>query len=190
MIPLVLPAMPRPQKFPAPHSARRASSLLSVLALLAMAFFPVLAQASESSELQYETDIPKVEGETKAPINQPNDKNNSQANSSSTGEPGSQSEGGKSDADSSSKDSSRGNNPSTGGRGGGGQGGPGNGSTDPVGLSQEATPVSTTSSDGGSSPLVPILIAIAALAAITIGAVVMKQRRQPDGISPASPKAR
>lgn len=155
-----------------------------------MVCFPVLAQASESSELQYETDVPKVEGETKSPINHPKGKNNSQANSSSTGDSGSQSSGGKSDPESSSKDSSRDNNPSTGGSGGGGQGGSGNGSTGPD-LGQEATPVSTTSSDGGSSPLVPILIAIAALAAITIGAVVMRQRRDRDGVSsPVSPKAR
>lgn len=43
---------------------------------------------------------------------------------------------------------------------------------------------------GGSSPLVPILIAIAVLAAITIGVVMMRQRRGSQApSSPASPKA-
>ncbi|HEX5712313.1 MAG TPA: hypothetical protein VFX85_03250 [Solirubrobacterales bacterium] len=51
------------------------------------------------------------------------------------------------------------------------------------------------SSDDGSSPLVPILIAVAALAAISIAAVVIRQRRQRGGpgaqVSPkaTSPKA-
>jgi hypothetical protein len=40
--------------------------------------------------------------------------------------------------------------------------------------------VTPASSDGGSSPLVPILIAVAVLAAIAIGAVVYRQRRQGD----------
>lgn len=47
----------------------------------------------------------------------------------------------------------------------------------------------TSSDDGGSSsPLVPILIAIAVLAAISIGVVVMRQRRRDPG-TPVSPKA-
>jgi hypothetical protein len=40
---------------------------------------------------------------------------------------------------------------------------------------------------GGSSPLVPILIAVAVLAAISIGAVVLRQRRTPS--APVSPNA-
>ena len=39
----------------------------------------------------------------------------------------------------------------------------------------------TSSDDGGSSPLVPILIAIAVLAAISIGVVMIRQRRQRRG---------
>jgi len=49
-----------------------------------------------------------------------------------------------------------------------------------------------TSSSGGSSPLVPILIAIVALAAVSIGAVMLRRRRQGQGAAPsgtASPKA-
>ncbi len=57
---------------------------------------------------------------------------------------------------------------------------------------QNAKPVSspTEADDSSSSPLVPVLIAVAILAAISIGAVVLKQRRQrdePDGA--VSPKA-
>ena len=45
-------------------------------------------------------------------------------------------------------------------------------------------------SDGGSSPLVPILIAIAVLAAISIGVVLYRQRRQGDpALRVSSPKA-
>ena len=39
--------------------------------------------------------------------------------------------------------------------------------------------------DGGSSPLVPILIAVAVLAAISIAALLIRQRRQRDGSSPS-----
>ncbi len=76
--------------------------------------------------------------------------------------------------------------PSTGG-GGTGQGSPGNGSGNGQGQGgkqssgapqgQAGEPVSSKDSSS-SSPLVPILIAIAALAAISIGAVVIRQRRQ------------
>ena len=41
------------------------------------------------------------------------------------------------------------------------------------------------SSDDGSSPLVPILIAAAVLAAISIAALLIRQRRQRDGSSPS-----
>jgi cobalamin biosynthesis Mg chelatase CobN len=65
-----------------------------------------------------------------------------------------------------------------------------------LGGEQEVAPASATGkpvshSSGGSSPLVPILIAIAVLAAISIGAVIYRQRRQQDGGSgsPVSPKA-
>jgi len=44
--------------------------------------------------------------------------------------------------------------------------------------------------DGGSSPLVPILIAIAALAAISVATVMLRQRRPPSGpAATASPEA-
>jgi len=48
---------------------------------------------------------------------------------------------------------------------------------------QAAVPLETTSaeSDDGSSPLVPILIAVAVLAAISVGTVLYRQRRGSDG---------
>jgi hypothetical protein len=54
---------------------------------------------------------------------------------------------------------------------------------------QHAAPLAKSpapaSSDDGSSPLVPILIAIAVLAAISIAAIMIRQRRQRDGSSPS-----
>lgn len=77
----------------------------------------------------------------------------------------------------------------------GGQNGGGSGHAD-QGV-QKAKPISTLGEPAGhteessSSPLVPILIAIAVLAAISIGAFYYRQRRQGPGSpeSPASPKA-
>ena len=60
-----------------------------------------------------------------------------------------------------------------------------------IGSSKELPTASSTAaqtSDDGSSPLVPILIAVAVLAAISIGAYYYRQRRQDSG-SPISPKA-
>jgi hypothetical protein len=56
------------------------------------------------------------------------------------------------------------------------------------GSSQPGENASTVSEDDSSSPLVPILIAIAVLAAISIGAYYYRQRRQDPGSS-VSPKA-
>jgi hypothetical protein len=54
---------------------------------------------------------------------------------------------------------------------------------------QQAHPLSTTTpaDDDSSSPLVPILIAVAVLAAISVGAVLVRQRRGSGGLF--SPKA-
>jgi cobalamin biosynthesis Mg chelatase CobN len=55
------------------------------------------------------------------------------------------------------------------------------------GQNASATPTSQTSDDGGSSPLVPILVAIAVLAAISVATVMYRQRRGPGAT--ASPEA-
>lgn len=78
------------------------------------------------------------------------------------------------------------------GGGGGGQQAQ-NGSQNSAGNINAAQPLTTEtaepSSDGGSSPLIPILIAVAILAAASIGYYVYRQRRQGPGSSVSSPKA-
>ena len=91
--------------------------------------------------------------------------------------------GGTGPAEGGSEESSAGGNPGTGGNGGSGKGGQGNGAPGgaqaaPNQAQAENLGAETDSDSGGSSPLVPILIAIAALAAISVGAVVIRQRRQ------------
>ncbi len=56
---------------------------------------------------------------------------------------------------------------------------------------QNASPATQSHSDGGgSSPLVPILIAIAVLAAISVAVVMIRQKRQRRGpTATASPEA-
>lgn len=68
-----------------------------------------------------------------------------------------------------------------------------NGSQDSAGNINTAQPLEVTpaaeTDSGGSSPLVPILIAVAVLAAISIGYFVYRQRRQGSGSPVSSPKA-
>jgi cobalamin biosynthesis Mg chelatase CobN len=182
-------------------SARLSFSLLSVLALLAFAGAPALAQAecTESGCAQYEVEIPESGGgnhnkhsnpegggaEPKAHAsNQPNAGN---GGSESTGGEG-QGEGKHAGAAASSAGNNGGGNSN--GAGGAGKGNEGLGGEQEVSAgSQSGKPASHSS--GGSSPLVPILIAIAVLAAISIGAVIYRQRRQDGGGSgsPVSPNA-
>jgi hypothetical protein len=186
MIPLTLRAMLGKRHPAAPRSGRSVFSLLSVLALLALACFPVLSRA-DGVGAQYEPELPKVPVQKKpSPTSEPKADISNETNAggvpSGTGDPGSPG-GGSSSGDSSSGATP---NPSTGGGSGNGQGSPGNGSPG----SQQGTPVSApvAATESSSSPLVPILIAIAALAAISIGAVVVRQRRRgPEGA--VSPKA-
>ncbi|MGH2974265.1 MAG: hypothetical protein ACRDLL_05265 [Solirubrobacterales bacterium] len=85
----------------------------------------------------------------------------------------------------------------TGNGDGTGQGSPGGGPNGSAGAhvqtngQSNVTGQPASSSGGGSSPLIPILIAILALAAISVGAVMYRQRRGPGGSAtgPASPKA-
>lgn len=86
-------------------------------------------------------------------------------------------------------------NPGSGSDGGTGQGSPGKGSNadgsqagNPQSLQQGSPARAESSSDDSSSPLIPILIAVALLAAISVGAVLYRQRRQRPGTS-VSPKA-
>jgi cobalamin biosynthesis Mg chelatase CobN len=180
---------------PARTSGRPAFALLSVLALLAMACFPVASQAEESVNPVYETEVPSPTGPKKTPQS----KNDSGAKSSQTGgatAPGGAGESSESGSGS-SEEASGGAVRGSGGDGGTGQGSPGDGSKgeanqagnqQPQGSQQGEQARAATSSDDSSSPLVPILIAIAVLAAISIGAILYRQRRQRTG-TPVAPKA-
>jgi hypothetical protein len=161
-----------------------------VLALLAfLAVLPVIAQADEtSSGVEYDPALPTAEGSSSDP---PRSTGGAEApaEAGSTGSvEGSYTEEVPSGSGSGGA--------ATGSDGGTGQGSPDKGATPPgeAGL-QPADPVATSnaSSGGGSSPLVAILIAILALAAISLGAVLIRQRRQrrdSDGTrSPLSTKA-
>jgi hypothetical protein len=171
-------------------SGRSTLLLSSVLALLALACFPILAQAG-SSDVQYETALPNAGG--KGPS-----QNEQIAESSESPKNGGAEAPANSGSTNSGDGSYTGNVPSgsgseganTGNDGGTGQGSPDKGTTpgDKAGVQTAAPPTDSTpasSDDGGSSPLVPILIAILALAAISIAVVVIRQRRQRDGASPS-----
>jgi hypothetical protein len=181
------------------NSSRSTLSLLSVLALLAFACFPVAAQA-DSAGAQYEVAI-------KGPGNKPTHKNEQIAEKSespgrtggATAPPTTGGGGGSGSGEYSGEVNgeapSSGSGPSghhqgtgTGNGGGKGQGSPEKGATPKGGAHlQPAAPTSSPASDsGGSSPLVPILIVIGALALISIGAFVIRQRRQRGGGSASS----
>jgi MYXO-CTERM domain-containing protein len=162
---------------------------------LAFACLPALAQA-DSSGIQYEDAPPTATGQKPTVRHEPPAESSSASGGatapSSQGGSASGGAGGSSSEDPSSES---GGVASTGGNGGNGQGSPGTAADNPVaggeqGISQ-GSPVETKSAaedDGGSSPLVPILIAIAVLAAISLGALTMRQRRQRQGGS-ISPEA-
>jgi hypothetical protein len=171
-----------------------------VLALLALVLFPVMAHAESSSGATYEVEVPSIESEPSTgngsghSATGHNPRNNAKAEGSAANEnggsegagaEGGSSEGGHKKEGSSSQEEEGnpsmagggGNNPSGGAKGGGPEGS--------IGESQNlggARPVSHTSnSAGGSSPVVPILIAVVLLAAISIGVVLYRQRKSGQG---------
>lgn len=144
----------------------------------------------------YVPEVPSATGTKKTPQSN----KDSGAKSSQTGGATAPSDAGESN-ESSSESSSEGGgaagNPGSGGDGGSGQSSPGNGSKGDAnqagnqqpGASQQGQQArAETAADDSSSPLVPILIAIAVLAAISIGVILYRQRRQRPGTS-VSPKA-
>lgn len=175
------------------NSALPAVLLLSVLAVLAFACSPALAHAEEASGPVYEPEVPTVPQEQ-----------GSGGGGHHNGSTGGGSGG--SPAEISNSPGQGGENPgATGGgshRGQGSQGPEGGGGNSgggsegapqgKAGLSEsrQLKPGENASSTEAesSSPLVPILIAIAVLAAISIGAFYYRQRRQGAGSS-VSPKA-
>lgn len=192
-----------------PHSSRPRRGLLlvsSLLALLALAVSPVSAFA-DSSGAQYEDALPTATGGNKTPKNEAPAKSSSSnggaaAPSNQSGSESSGATGGSSGGNGSSNGSSGGGNAATTADGGTGQSAQGNdqpvqsgNTTNAQSQSPGQQPASaaagaekTSDDDGGSSPLVPILIAIAALAAVSIGALVVRQRRAGRDRGPVSPK--
>jgi cobalamin biosynthesis Mg chelatase CobN len=155
-----------------------------VLALLAFACAPALAQA----ETVYETPETNLPGETKTPP--PKHKNPISKESSPKAHTSGKTpdgDGGSGSEESESQGGASTGNPSSPGGGGEAQGKDGDGAklanNEPGGSVQDAKPLATTTaaSDDSSSPLVPILIALAVLAAISVGAVLFRQRRGNDG---------
>jgi cobalamin biosynthesis Mg chelatase CobN len=166
-------------------------SLLSVLAVLASACFPVGASA-DSSGAEYTNEVPSVVGHHK-PIVAGNGGGNEKANASNKGG-GYPSEGG---GGSGSGGPSAGGDAGTGSGQGADEDKGGNGSTNPqhenggkdaAGNGDEQLALNQAGEvgedNGGSSPLVPILIVIALLAAISIGVVVWQRRRSDSTVSP------
>jgi cobalamin biosynthesis Mg chelatase CobN len=179
--------MIRPRHPRARSLARPSVALVSVLALLAFACFPVLAQANPPVYEVEQTQLPGSGGGG----NSPSHHNNTGGSESSPGAKQSTAPGAGSGAQNSQNGSSNaqngasgGTNPSSPGGGSEAQGQSGKdgvGSGKPVGSGSNAVqlgePKSAETGSGGSSPLVPILIAVAVLAAISVGAVLVRQRR-------------
>jgi cobalamin biosynthesis Mg chelatase CobN len=174
---------------------------MSVIVLLALACFPVFAQAEcvSSSCVQYTESIPNVVGGNPStphkhpPVAKAADNGGASAPTGKAGNPASNGETNESAGDESS--SEEGGVPATGNGGGTGQGSPGGSANHGSGTKVQhggqntGTPTSQSSSSS-SSPLIPILIAIAVLAAISVGVVMIRQRRQRRGpTTAASPKA-
>jgi cobalamin biosynthesis Mg chelatase CobN len=172
---------------------------MSVIALLALACFPVLAHAETSSGVQYDDSLPSAEGgntpthHQQTPAKASNTGNGGGTAPSQSGPEDSTKADGSGEGDSSSKEGAV---PASqdGGKGQGSPGGSANGEAKnglhPDGQTASGTPTSQTSDDDGSSPLVPILLAIAVLAAVSVAAVMYRQRRQRRGPgATASPEA-
>lgn len=172
--------------------------LLSVLAVLAFACSPALVHAEEATGPVYDPEVPTVPHEQSPGGTGGGHHNGSTGggnggNANVSNSPGEQGSAGGDNpgagrGDSHTGQGNQGSEANTGNPGSG----TGNAKTGVTGLSdnQEVKPGVNASSteDDSSSPLVPILIAIAVLAAISIGAFYYRQRRQGAGSS-VSPKA-
>ncbi|HYP56059.1 MAG TPA: hypothetical protein VEQ41_07150 [Solirubrobacterales bacterium] len=165
--------------------------LLSVFALLAFACFPTLAVADEcdgdSSQIEY-CDVPESEIDRREPhSDNKSGSGKTRDDGQSATPPGS--DGGDDGNRKTGEDEGAG--PGGGKKDGDGKGGAtkaDKGKAGEGGLGSERLGLDPASDS--SSPLVPILIALAVLAAISIGAVAMRRRRNDgDPGAPASPEA-
>jgi hypothetical protein len=169
-------------------------SLLSVLAVLALACSPALAHAEEATGPVYEPDVPTVPQEESPGGAHPGKKGsgnggNEDVEAEKGNAPGYVGSGGDNGSKGGGSQGAQGNQGPTGNGGQPGSGSVGSGvalgeGNQPTELGEKTSSVS----GDGSSPLVPILIAIVVLAAISIGAYYYRQRRQGAGSS-VSPKA-
>jgi hypothetical protein len=165
---------------------RHAALLVSVIAL-ALALFAVPAQADEcsSSCVQYTPGLPNAEGGHSSPHHQSNPAKASKTGGNGGGKaPSNPSGGGGSHEETEESESSPEQGGVAPGHGGGSGQGKAGGSANPGAKKVAHSPTQTASGkpaspsdDGGSSPLVPILIAIAVLAAISVAVVMIRQRR-------------
>lgn len=189
---LTLRAMNFGKRRPSAPSAGRLVSLLVSVIALALALFAVPAQAEEctsSSCVQYNPSLPKAEGEH-TPTHHKTPATASKTDGGGGTSPANPGTGGSDDVESEEGESSKeggvpagGNDPGQGKPGGSAN--PGEAKSAPKSETSAGTPASHTD-DGGSSPLVPILIAIAVLAAASVAFVMIRQRRQRDGGGPSS----
>jgi cobalamin biosynthesis Mg chelatase CobN len=152
-----------------------------MLALLAWCCLPVFAQASSSAGYEYQDAVA-------TPTGKPPTQSNLHGGSQPTNGIGSEAKGG---GNGSGKGSGgqNGSSAKPGGSNatGNGQGSQGNGQEGSVGAGKNAAGTPEPGSDsGGSSPLVPILIAIVLLAGGSIAYVMIKRRRAAAGDAPDS----
>jgi cobalamin biosynthesis Mg chelatase CobN len=167
-----------------------------MLALLALALFPVMAHAENAGEAVYETAIPSAKNNPSSGSHPVNHKSPNTGQSESGRATGSDA-GGVGSEGSEKKSGSEGNgskegssqegekNPSMAAGGGNGNK-PNGGAGQSEGGISEAHKIGSTSpakahGSGGSSPVVPILIAVVVLAAISIGVVLYRQRKSGQG---------
>jgi cobalamin biosynthesis Mg chelatase CobN len=180
---------------PAGMSGHLALGSVSALVLLAFACFPLLAQA-DSSEVQYSNPVPTATGSPPPTHHEPTATKSNDTGGTATSPAGDKGSGSDRTKVGSNKDSSPANGGSPSGnapKSGTGQGSPGNGSTGKKAVSpQQGTQAGkpASQSDGGSSPVAPILIGIMVLAGISLGIVMVRQRRRRQAGGPSvSPKA-
>jgi cobalamin biosynthesis Mg chelatase CobN len=179
------------------HSARATGApalwLLSTSVLLALVWGGGVAHATDSSGIQYSDVPPTVTGDnpTKGSARKAIPATSSKADGGAAA-PRSEGSDSRSSGGNSSDDqsSSRGEKPTAGGGDGTGQSSPDAGSTDKRTVAQadgQQLGAGVDDEDDGSSPLVPILIAVLVLAAIS-GAVVLMRARRAEG-GPGDPDA-
>jgi cobalamin biosynthesis Mg chelatase CobN len=175
------------RRLPAPVGGRHILAV-SVLALLALACLPVLAQA-DSSGIQYNPSVPSATHKSEIPSQNggvpahSSDTPGGKSGSDGSTAPDSSEADSSQESDSSKEDAALAKNDDGGGNGGNGQGNPDKSSGHERDSAANPLGSQTTEqdSDSGSSPLVPILIAVAVLAAISVAVVAFRQRRRRSG---------